>query len=119
LYENKNKNEFPKITKIDWLKRFIFTSFLMGPVLRYYETFKYGLISRIRYTNSIDEEANARKELYSYLLLISSAMRVMRSVFCSAPLLIFQIYLYGKRMEKGEKINYECKQKNVIQILES
>jgi len=90
-----------------WILRLVFMFFQVAPILRYMDSIRYGLLSRIEKckeerAKSSEEMARYRKERVRYYTLMvyedadATLLRLFESFMESAPQLVLQIYILIK-----------------------
>lgn len=81
------------ISKKQWILRFIFHLFQIGPVLRYYESLQYGL--KFRETKDPEEKRRVYMRMI-YEDADATMLRLFESFMESAPQLMLQMYILTK-----------------------
>jgi len=95
----------PKISKLEWFFRVLFTCLLIGTVFRYYEALKHGYIYRKKYHNTINDKKVLKLiQHYFYILLTAIWMRVMECWLESAPQLILQLSILIDESKNLDKL---------------
>lgn len=88
-----SREDWPKISKLQWLTRVLFLLFQLGPIMRYIDSLCYGL--QFRKHNDMRDRKNARK-YYKYMIYEDADATMLRLFECfleAAPQLVLQIYI--------------------------
>lgn len=96
------REDWPKVSKIQWLMRVFFLLFQLGPIMRYIDSLLYGLQFR-KHNDKLDRKA-ARK-YYKYMIYEDADATMLRLFECfleAAPQLVLQIYILAVNSPHGE-----------------
>jgi len=105
--------QLPRVSIWRWLLRLIVLVLQVAPVLRYFDSMRYGILSRVakyreeRATDQAEKEHQRRERVKWYTLMVyedadATLLRLYESFMESAPQLVLQIYILLKDPQAGK-----------------
>jgi len=112
LMDNDNP-QLPRVSIWRWLLRLIVLVLQVAPVLRYFDSMRYGILSRVakyreeKATDPAEKEHQRRERVKWYTLMVyedadATLLRLYESFMESAPQLVLQIYILLKDPQAGK-----------------
>jgi hypothetical protein len=105
--------QLPRVSAARWLLRLLVLLLQVAPVLRYIDSMRYGVLSRLakcredRATEQAEKERHRRERVKWYTLMVyedadATLLRLYESFMESAPQLVLQIYILLKDPHAGK-----------------
>jgi len=105
--------QLPRVSIWRWLLRLVVLVLQVAPVLRYFDSMRYGILSRVakyreeRATDPAEKEHQRRERVKWYTLMVyedadATLLRLYESFMESAPQLVLQIYILLKDPQAGK-----------------